>query len=206
VRDERSGSLLILSDITNRKQIEQELVRRATTDGLTGLSNRLQFFERLHETRETCRQTGEPISLMVIDLDHFKSINDRYGHVAGDRLLVRFADMLRETAGPACTAGRIGGEEFAVLCPGMDGEAAFRLAEKIRTRALREPLALGEAAEAGENIAYSVSIGVAELQDSDNSDMTVESLYALADNCLYASKEAGRNRTTLAKRSASPQN
>jgi diguanylate cyclase (GGDEF)-like protein/PAS domain S-box-containing protein len=206
VRDERSGSLLILSDITNRKQIEQELVRRATTDGLTGLSNRLQFFERLHETRETCRQTGKPISLMVIVLDHFKSINDRYGHVAGDRLLVRFADMLRETAGPACTAGRIGGEEFAVLCPGMDGEAAFRLAEKIRTRALREPLALGEAAEAGENIAYSVSIGVAELQDSDNSDMTVESLYALADNCLYASKEAGRNRTTLAKRSASPQN
>jgi PAS domain S-box/diguanylate cyclase (GGDEF) domain len=196
VREERTGSLLIFADITERKLAERELIRRATTDGLTGLFNRMHFFEKLHEARETCLSSGMPISLMVIDLDHFKSINDRYGHAAGDRLLFHFAGMLREAAGSAGTAGRIGGEEFALFFPGMDGETAFRLAEDIRRRADREPLLLSES---GDRIAYSISIGVAELQDAD---MTVESLYGMADDCLYASKQSGRNRTTLAKRKA----
>jgi len=196
IRDERTGTLLIFADITDRKHAERELIRRATTDGLTGLGNRLHFFEKLHEARDACRVSGRPTSLMVIDLDNFKSINDRYGHTTGDRLLVRFAGMLRESVGPDCTAGRIGGEEFAVFCPGLDGDAAFRLAEEIRTRVVREPLILGEA---GGDVAYSVSIGIAELRGPD---MDVESLYAEADNCLYISKENGRNRTTLAERSA----
>lgn len=192
IRDERTGSLLIFADITDRKLAERELFRRATTDGLTGLSNRHHFFEQLNESSRDCRLTGKPISLMVIDLDHFKSINDRFGHITGDSLLRSFAAMLREAVEPFGTAGRIGGEEFAVFCPGAGGEAAFRLAEEIRTRAVREPLRL---AESGESVAYSVSIGVAELSGAD---MTIESLYAAADNCLYASKQGGRNRTTLA--------
>jgi diguanylate cyclase (GGDEF)-like protein/PAS domain S-box-containing protein len=197
IRDERTGMLLIFADITGRKRAERELIRRATTDGLTGLSNRLHFFEKLQEARDVCRSSGKPLSLMVIDLDHFKSINDRFGHAAGDRLLVRFADLLRDAAERAkCTPGRIGGEEFAVFCPGMDGEAAFRLAEEIRLRAAREPILL---AESGEAVAYTVSIGIAQLRGPD---MTVESLYAAADNGLYVSKASGGNRTTPAERNA----
>lgn len=195
IRDERTGTLLIFADITGRKLAEGELIRRATTDGLTGLSNRLHFFEKLHEAAESCRSSGEPLSLLVIDLDHFKSINDRYGHTTGDRLLCCFSGLLRDAAGSGHTSGRIGGEEFAVFCPGLNGEAAYRLAETIRLRAAGEPIVL----ENGETIAYTVSIGIAELHGPD---MTVESLYAAADNGLYVSKVSGRNRTTLAGRSA----
>jgi diguanylate cyclase (GGDEF)-like protein/PAS domain S-box-containing protein len=191
MRDERTGTLMIFADITERKVAERELIRRATMDGLTGLPNRMHFFEKLHEASEACRSSGQPLSLMVIDIDHFKSINDRYGHTAGDRLLRSFAGLLREAAS-GCTPGRIGGEEFAVCCPGLDGEAAYRLAEEIRRRVAGDPLVLNES---GGAVPYTVSIGIAERRVPD---MNVEALYSAADQGLYVSKASGRNRTTLA--------
>lgn len=196
VRGKRTGSLLIFHDITERKTYEEELIRRATTDGLTELSNRMHFLERLDEARKICEASRSPISLMLIDLDHFKDINDRYGHLTGDEVLRSFAALLKVAAGEAGVAGRIGGEEFALLLPRTDGETAYKIAEEIRQRVQRKPSGSAASGERESGIPYSISIGVAELHDPR---MTNEAWFSLADTCLYASKQNGRNQTTFGK-------
>jgi len=195
MRRRHTGSLLIFNDITDRKNFEKELIRRASTDGLTELSNRIHFLELMDKARAECAAAGEPVTLILIDLDHFKEINDQYGHLAGDRVLKNFAESLREAAGEAGIAGRIGGEEFAVLLPRTDGQTGYKFAEELRQRVQRKPLLTTETADPAEDISYTISIGVAELSDPR---MTNEAWFKLADDCLYASKQNGRNRTTLA--------
>lgn len=196
VRGRRTGALLIFAEITDRKKYEEELIRRATTDGLTELYNRCYFLERLEKARKECEASGAPISLMLIDLDHFKEINDRYGHMAGDRVLRHFAALLKEATAEKGTAGRWGGEEFALFLPGTDGKTAYTMAEAMRLRVQREPLVLNEAGKLANIIPYSISVGVAELKDPR---MTNEAWLSLADSGLYRSKQNGRNQTTLAE-------
>lgn len=196
MRDSQTGSLLIFTDITERKTYESELVRQATMDGLTDLYNRKSFFELLEEAGKQ-RESGQDMStsLALIDMDHFKQINDRYGHIVGDRVLRHFAALAKDVVGNKGSVGRIGGEEFAVWFPAMDEESAYLIAEEMRKRVLRERLSLEEFGRP-EEISFTISIGVAELQDSH---ATIEAWYQLADSCLYASKKNGRNQTTLAK-------
>jgi len=195
VRGRHTGSLLIFRDITERKNYENELIRRATTDGLTGLHNRLHFLELLDEAKKECETSGLPISLMLIDVDYFKNINDQYGHIAGDRVLQHFAALLEDFTRDKGVAGRIGGEEFAVFFPGIAGAEAYRIAENMRRQLQRDPADPVASGEPANRPAYSISVGVAELGDSR---MSLEAWMTLADTCLYASKQKGRNRTTLA--------
>ncbi|BBI36561.1 histidine kinase N-terminal 7TM domain-containing diguanylate cyclase [Cohnella abietis] len=192
VRHKRTGSLLIISDITERKLYENQLIKKAARDGLTQLYNRQHFLDLLDQRMKNSRSVKEPISLLLMDLDDFKKINDRFGHLAGDRVLKCFAQLLEEVIEGTGVAGRIGGEEFAIILPGFNGEAAYEIAERLRLRVQQETV---QSADPAYEIAYTISIGVAELLDSD---MTLEGWYHEADMCLYASKHNGRNKTTLA--------
>lgn len=156
----------------------------ASTDPLTGAANRRKFFERFDEEMMRRKRLHHPVSLLAIDIDHFKQINDRYGHAAGDvalkTLVKRIQGIIRETD----TVGRMGGEEFSVLLPGIDMAQANDVAERIRASMSEQPVHEGKV-----HLPMTVSIGVAEL-DSHND---IDALIQLADQRLYQAKEAGRN-------------
>ncbi len=170
--------------------MEEALRRAATTDELTGLPNRRAFLHMLDVELARSTRSGAPLALALIDLDHFKSINDRFGHAGGDEVLRRFAQVARETIRTADVIGRIGGEEFAVLMPDTDqvqsGIAGERLREAIERRRLILP--------SGALVPLTISVGVAHRIDSEDRDR----LIVRADEALYEAKESGRNRTRLA--------
>lgn len=159
-----------------------ELVRLSTTDMLTGLANRQRIDERL----AGILPAETALSLIMLDIDHFKRINDRHGHLAGDRALMALAEMLREAVPSGCEVGRWGGEEFLVLCPDMGLADAYLLAETLRE------LVLGlELPEIG---GLSCSFGVVEAADGESG----EKVMGRVDQALYAAKEMGRNRVEAA--------
>lgn len=165
------------------------LERLNRMDGLTGIHNRRSFDESLDKEFRRARRDGRPLSLIIFDLDHFKDINDRYGHLVGDDCLKVVARHLLELLRrPSDLAARYGGEEFAVIAPNTDTEGARYLAETLRRRIE------GETVEAGgdEDVALTLSGGVATLvPDADDQP---QDLIAAADAALYSAKHAGRNR------------
>lgn len=160
------------------------------TDALTGLANRRHFSERLEHLADQARQLGQPLSLLVLDLDHFKRVNDVFGHAAGDACLARFAERLRDCLdGPGAHLARLGGEEFAVLLPGTTpGQAAVR-AESLRASLAEQVLVLREG-----SLQITVSIGIAGLQDTTRDGAE---LFRLADRAMYQAKTEGRNRIRI---------
>ena len=171
------------------KQRTSELERLSRTDALTGLSNRTVFFDRLAEESERSRQTGRPLCALMIDVDHFKSVNDSLGHAVGDKVLVSIAERLRESMRADDVAARYGGEEFAVILPDTGLDDAAAVADRLRQVA--RTIGCGE----GERFrTLSVSVGVAALEDGE----TPDALVARADAALYASKHSGRDRVTVA--------
>lgn len=169
-----------------REQAEEQLRELAATDALTGLPNRKRLREVLEHVAEQSRRLGTGFSLLGMDLDHFKSINDRYGHDAGDQVLCRLADILKGRLRSIDTPARWGGEEFFVLLPATDAPGARHIAEAIRAELARTPVEVE-----GEAIRVTISIGIAEFPaDGD----AVSELLVCADRRLYAAKEAGRNR------------
>ena len=160
----------------------QELAIR---DSLTGLYIQRHFFERLKEEHRRALRSGHVMSLLMCDLDHFKTVNDRWGHGAGDLMLVRFAEILREKAQTGILA-RYGGEEFSVLLPEMEKEKAALLAEQIREAMETSPFSIRR-----ERIQMTVSIGVACIPEDTLDD---EELVRKADEALYQAKREGRNR------------
>ncbi|SBW12997.1 putative Diguanylate cyclase [uncultured Alphaproteobacteria bacterium] len=171
------------TDITERKRKESELHRLATTDPLTGALNRRAFTERAVTEGERARRGAYPVSLVICDLDHFKAINDTYGHARGDVVLKRFTAVVQELIRPSDALGRIGGEEFAVLLPGSDADAAARVAERVRARFSAEPIA------GGDPLVATASFGVAGWRPPFNLDAALQA----ADAALYAAKAAGRD-------------
>jgi diguanylate cyclase (GGDEF)-like protein len=166
-----------------RRQWEQA----ALVDPVTGLYNRRWFDETFHRQVERARKDTHPVSLLMIDVDHFKSFNDRHGHPAGDAALRGVARCLREHLRPSDLLARYGGEEFAILLPGIGQTGARAVAERLRTAVSTTPLLPDAAPET----TVTVSIGLAE---ADNVD-TLNSLLTQADAALYRAKAAGRNRT-----------
>jgi len=163
----------------------------AVQDALTGTMNRQAFAGNLEKLLEHARTFAKPVSLMVFDLDHFKEINDRHGHLAGDGALILVVGVVRDKLGSGDLFGRFGGDEFLVACPDLDRERARSLAEDIRAsvqeRALRHvPIAMPD---------LSVSIGVAHAPPGQVVD--VPTLFHRADTALYAAKQGGRNRVVL---------
>lgn len=195
VRDDDGVVELIVGlsvDITEQKAIHDELRRLATTDVLTGLVNRRHFFERAEQELARVRRYGEPAALILLDADHFKRINDTWGHGAGDEVLRRLAAVLREVPRITDLAGRLGGEEFGVLLPATDLEAARVLAERLREAMLAQALEID-----GETVRFSASFGVTVLHPEDDS---FDTALARADAALYAAKFAGRNRVRWRER------
>jgi diguanylate cyclase (GGDEF)-like protein len=179
--------LIWLHDHSMRKRLELELQRLATTDALTSLANRRAFFERGQPALETARRYGHQVALLMIDVDHFKSVNDRYGHGTGDTMLRMLADRLREVLRQADLIARIGGEEFVALMPETSLDAAMQAAERLRE--LCEGLTPDIEGEA----TMSISVGVAQWRPGE----TLEHLLERADAALYRAKRAGRNRVEM---------
>lgn len=164
----------------------EKLEAQALTDGLTGLFNRRTFQERINEMRERAARQVRPLTLLLCDIDHFKKINDTYGHLTGDEVLRKIAKLLADNVRKVDVAARYGGEEFAILLEATDEANACLLAERIRLECAK--LVLN-----GETNPFSctLSIGVAEFPTDGN---TAQELIAAADANLYAAKRAGRNR------------
>ncbi len=165
---------------------QRDMMRlQSQTDMLTGLYNRRRLQEVAEREFARRRRHPSPLSLMLLDLDHFKHVNDAYGHPVGDAVLSSFAETLQHQVRRLDTVARMGGEEFAVLLPNTDGQAARRLAERI----LAATRVMGLPAEAGDH-RLTVSIGVSEARQGDG----FEHLYTRADRRLYGAKTAGRDR------------
>jgi diguanylate cyclase (GGDEF)-like protein len=169
------------------KDANRQLESLATTDGLTGLKNRRAFQERLDEEFQRAARYQTPLSVVLLDVDHFKSYNDTYGHPAGDEVLRTLARLLQSACRETDIVARYGGEEFVALLPLTPAAQAMELAERMRST-------LEQAAWPSRLI--TASLGVADNTRADNS----AALVAQADAALYASKQAGRNRVTAAGR------
>ena len=162
-----------------------EIRRMAASDGLTGVANRRTFDEALAREVARAERTGEPLSVVLLDVDHFKRINDTHGHQAGDDVLRHVGAALRAGARQADLPARYGGEEFAVILPGATAEEGLRAAERLRAAMAR-----------GAPVAFTASAGVASLPRSAT---TGADLVAAADQALYAAKAGGRDRTVVAE-------
>jgi diguanylate cyclase (GGDEF)-like protein/PAS domain S-box-containing protein len=186
-----AGAVVVFRDLTEQKRMEGELLRLATTDFLTGLPNRRRFLEQLDLELARLRRGLIPSSaLLMLDLDHFKSINDRYGHPIGDTVLQHFSALLRESLRRVDTAGRLGGEEFAVILAGSSMESACLYAER-----LREQVAMTSFRSDHGPLSVTVSIGVTVLSDLD---ATTAVALARADLALYRAKSGGRDQVATA--------
>jgi two-component system cell cycle response regulator len=190
----RTGQRILALEQSLKEALAEK--RRLTmTDALTGAPNRRYFQRRLSRELERMRRFGGDLSLLSIDIDRFKTINDRYGHASGDAVLQEFVRRVAKCL-PRNTDwhARVGGEEFAVVLEGTDLAGAERVAERLREAIADEPMRT----RAG-MINVTVSIGVSGIESSsaDHREISAEVLMNLADVCLYASKEDGRNRVTL---------
>eukprot|EP01022_Parablepharisma_sp_SALTPOND_P020904 TRINITY_DN3928_c0_g3_i2.p2 TRINITY_DN3928_c0_g3~~TRINITY_DN3928_c0_g3_i2.p2 ORF type:complete len:296 (-),score=106.97 TRINITY_DN3928_c0_g3_i2:144-1031(-) len=171
------------------EQMHQQAVEASRTDMLTGLPNRRAFYDRAIRELERAERYGRPVSLIMLDIDRFKAINDSHGHAAGDEVLRHLAGILRQEKRSHDLVGRLGGEEFALVLPESSLEEAFNLAERIRATVAASP-----ARHHGAAIGYSASLGVARQGPGDS----IESLLHRADQALYAAKAGGRNRVEVA--------
>lgn len=160
-------------------------------DPLTGLANRRHHAGTLEHLGREAVRLRQPLSMLVMDLDHFKRVNDDYGHDAGDACLARFADRMREVfTQPGAHLARLGGEEFGVLLPGLASEAASAAAERMRASLEQRPLQLREGP-----LAITVSIGVASYRPGDEDGLG--DLFRAADRAMYQAKSEGRNRVRV---------
>lgn len=192
---DHSLDFLIVStlDTTERRRMHDELHLLATTDALTGLPNRREFMARLEQEHSRLQRAPEqPASVLLLDVDHFKRINDEYGHPAGDRVLQQLAERMNAARRKIDMLGRIGGEEFAMLLPATALPAAELMAERLRARVADTPMQLTDEV----SITVTVSIGLARLDAGEP-----QGAHALsrADQALYGAKRAGRNRVLLAQ-------
>jgi len=179
LQQERTASELV--------QQNRQLVEQATTDSLTGAANRRRFNEFITEQFDLTTQGSGPLSLLFMDVDHFKKFNDTYGHQLGDRVLMEVAGVLKNSVESPAMVARYGGEEFAVILPGTDRIEAARIAETLRMAIARTPVESDE----GQILNVTASIGVATY--SGNFFVRADQLIKAADQGVYAAKKAGRN-------------
>lgn len=180
-----SGFSVVLRDVPRREAASADLRRLLTTDHLTGASNRRHFSQVMEREQIHWRELRQSVALVVLDLDHFKAVNDTHGHPAGDSVLRRVTDVCTALLPPRGVFARLGGEEFGALLPRYDREQAIGLAEEMR----KAIAALTIETPAGV-LTATASMGCATLDEADGS---IDALIALADERLYAAKRAGRN-------------
>jgi len=168
------------------KKAKEKLLELATTDELTGIANRRYFMERLNSEFDRAKRYESRYSLLMIDIDYFKSINDDYGHKAGDKVLQSAAAVMKKSLRTSDVIGRVGGEEFSVILPETEIKAAIFIAERLRKK-VEETVVIHK----NEEIFITVSIGVSQ---SKNGDQSVDDIYVRSDSAMYNAKKNGRNR------------
>ncbi len=183
--DEEIVLFTTFKDITEQKKTAKILKEQASTDSLTGLYNRRQFEILAYQGLQTAKRYAMPYSILMLDIDFFKKINDTYGHDAGDKVLKKLARTLKETMRKSDIVARYGGEEFIVFLPKTTPKEAYTAAEHVREAVENMKTVIN-----GKNIPITVSIGI-----SDNQSFDLTLLIKQADEALYASKENGRNKT-----------
>jgi diguanylate cyclase (GGDEF)-like protein len=191
-------AFLLVRAWRQRDQAELELARLVVTDLLTGTLNRRGFFERAIGSIGQARRAGQIVSVAMLDIDHFKGINDQSGHAAGDEVLQRFAATVALELRPGDVFGRLGGDEFAVLLPGDTDDIALQTAERLRARVR------AEVANPAGNAPTTVSAGVTSLLEGIEPEPALVTALCTADSALYAAKQAGRDRALLAPSATPP--
>lgn len=186
-------------ELDDQREKVRNGLHAAVTDPLTGLYNRRYAETHLSRISEQAEATGKSYALMVIDVDHFKSINDRFGHAAGDQILIKLSERLKSNCRAIDLIARIGGEEFLVGMPATSDAQARIAAERLRRIVGREPFSLGLDAP---SIAVTISVGVAidDLQDESRENST--SLFDRADHALYRAKSSGRDQVSVCSKAA----
>ena len=179
------------------QEAAQELVQLAYHDPLTGAFNRRAFLTSLNQEFERTHRYGSPCCLLMLDLDHFKAVNDRYGHDCGDLVLKHVVERLQSHLRAVDTLGRLGGEEFAVLLPSTQRSAAVELAERLRSMVEQSVLLLPVTEGAGQPFSITISIGVTTLLPGEAGE-TVGEVLKRVDQAMYNAKASGRNRVCWA--------
>jgi diguanylate cyclase (GGDEF)-like protein len=183
------GAVMIINNITGQRLYEMQLREQADMDPLTGVLNRSGFEQAYSRMRAALYDKKQSLSLFMVDLDHFKTINDTFGHAMGDKVLKHFAVLLRSSLREEDLIGRIGGDEFAVLLPNLRKADAARIAERIRRNVDETRLA-----EESGLICFTVSIGISE---DEGSDSPLHDILTQADSALYQAKHQDRNCTVM---------
>jgi diguanylate cyclase (GGDEF)-like protein len=192
----RPAELLVRVQATLRtKALRDAYAYDATTDALTGLLNRRGLATRAAEALSIAQRHARPLACLIVDLDHFKEVNDTFGHAAGDRALQATGHRIRDNVRASDVVARYGGEEFLLLLPEADEQGAHAVADKLRRVVAASPVEIEDVDGSSTAIALEVSVGVA-CWDAAMSD--AEELYAAADRALYEAKGRGRNRVVLA--------
>lgn len=181
-------AMVILDDITDSEISKENLKKLSVTDELTTIYNRRFIFQSLEKEIERKERYGSSFSLLMMDIDHFKSVNDRFGHINGDRVLKKTSLTIKEHIRNVDILGRFGGEEFLLILPETDVEHAAMCAERLRKSI--ENLHLDDI-----NYQITISIGVGEVIHGDNADKIIDRV----DTALYKAKENGRNRVEVAR-------
>ncbi|MGG1551013.1 histidine kinase N-terminal 7TM domain-containing protein [Paenibacillus ferrarius] len=184
------GLLLIFTDITELKRLQRQLEHHAYYDELTGAPNRRAFFQQGTLTLEESRQAGEPFTVVLMDVDYFKKVNDTFGHHVGDQVLMHVAHLCQQELQAGELFARYGGEEFVLALKGRTLQEGEAVANRLRTRIASKPLTTTE-----DKISVTLSLGVAEA--ADGPEETLSQLLNKADQALYAAKQAGRNRVCV---------
>lgn len=181
--------------LLNRWRRREAKIRRlSATDPLTGLANRRSLFEKAEYELARVRRNGQHLAVCMVDLDHFKSINDQHGHAAGDSVLQQISRVFTRELRDVDIVGRIGGEEFVLVLPDSDGEAVLQAVERCRRAIETAPIVL---ADSREQLGVTASFGVCASKGRDS--LTFAQMLARADEVLYQAKREGRNRVTLWK-------
>jgi diguanylate cyclase (GGDEF)-like protein len=185
----------ILLDITERKLMEEKLLHLSNHDPLTGLYNRRMLEEQLTKDIQRADRYKHPLSLFMVDIDHFKSVNDTHGHTAGDLIIKAVANVIEELIREIDYSCRYGGEEFAIVLPETSLTEAGEIAERLRTTIEEKIFEIND----GKKLSITISIGVSDFATGSES---LEVLINRADSALYAAKDFGRNCIKIAKDAA----
>ena len=178
------------SEINKRREAEAELRIKAITDPLTNIYNRRYFFELATKEFSRSRRETEPFSIIMIDIDNFKSVNDTYGHLIGDQALIRFTEICKAEIREYDILARYGGEEFVILLPNTDIQQAKSMAERLRASIIKTPLQFGE-------IIVSITSSFGISCSNNDSVLALDKILDKADQALYWSKKGGRNRISV---------
>ncbi|MBF0530081.1 MAG: GGDEF domain-containing protein, partial [Deltaproteobacteria bacterium] len=176
-------------NITDRKRLQKKLQQQATTDELTGISNRHHFLELAHSELKRAIRLKHPLAIVLLDIDHFKQINDTYGHATGDRVLVAFTKVCLKKIREIDVFARFGGDEFVLLLPETNNTHAYDAMERVRLGLTAQPIDFD-----GRPVSITISAGVSGLKSDQE---TFDALLSRADQALYRAKEGGRNRVMV---------